>query len=130
MEPSNSACLVLVVEDEPILRQLGVFELEDAGYDVVEAATADEALKIMNSDKAVALIFTDVNMPGAIDGLELARQCHRRWPTVKLIVTSGAGRVQPADLPDGGRFLPKPYLLSDLNKAVGELAGRRDVALN
>jgi CheY-like chemotaxis protein len=105
MKPSNRTCVVLVVEDEPVLRQLSVFELEDAGYEVMEAANADEALRIMNSGTLVGLVFTDVNMPGTMDGLELARRCHRWWPYVKLIVTSGAGRVRPSDVPGDGRFL-------------------------
>jgi CheY-like chemotaxis protein len=123
MEMLSRVNAVLVVEDEPILRQLSVFELEDAGYEVLEAASADEALKVMNSGKAVGLMFTDVNMPGSMDGLELARVAHRLWPSVKLIVTSGAGRVRQSDVPDDGRFLAKPYSLSELSKTVGELTG-------
>ena len=111
-----------MVEDEPLLRELSVFVLEDAGYEVREAATADEALTIMNSGSAVSVMFTDVNMPGSMDGLELARRCHRRWPGLKLIVTSGAGRVRPADVPGDGRFLAKPYALSELSRTVAELA--------
>jgi CheY-like chemotaxis protein len=116
--------VVLVVEDEPLLRQLSVFELEDAGYEVVEASTADEALRIMSSANGVRVMFTDINMPGSMDGLELARRCHMRWPGVKLILTSGAGRVGPADVPGDGRFLAKPYSLAELSRTVGELAGQ------
>ena len=128
MESPNRAHVVLVVEDEAVLRQLSVFELEDAGYEVMEAANADEALKIMNSGKVVGLMFTDVNMPGSMDGLELARRCHRHWPDMKLIVTSGAGRIRPSDVPGDGRFLAKPYSLSELSKTVGELAGAPEPA--
>jgi CheY-like chemotaxis protein len=121
MEPSNRNCVVLVVEDEPLLRELSAYELQDAGYQVLEAAGADEALDILNSGRDVALMFTDVNMPGSIDGLELARRCHRRWPHMALVVTSGAGRIQPQDVPGEGRFLAKPYLLSELSRVVDRL---------
>jgi len=70
----------------------------------------------------VAVLFTDVNMPGELDGLDLARLVHKRWPAVRLIVTSGGSRVAPRDVPEDGRFLAKPYLLSRVTALVEELA--------
>ena len=123
METRQPPSTVLVVEDEPILRELSAYELEDAGYLVLEAGSAAEALDIMRSGPMVGILFTDVNMPGSMDGLQLARIVNDLWPDVKLIVTSGAGRVRPCNVPDEGRFLAKPYSLSKLRETVDDLVG-------
>jgi CheY-like chemotaxis protein len=114
---------VLVVEDEPLLRELSVLELKEAGYDVIEAPTAVEALAILTSGTAIAVIFTDVNMPGGLDGLQLSDMVRERWPQVRLIVTSGGGVVGAADVRPPGRFIPKPYRLEEMVAAVRDLAG-------
>ena len=121
MGPSNRKPVVLVVEDEPILRELSVYELEDAGYTVLEAGNAHAALWILRSRRGVGLVFTDINMPGKIDGLELARIVHARWPEVKVVVTTGADGALGREAPEGGLFLAKPYSLSELSEAVHEL---------
>jgi CheY-like chemotaxis protein len=113
---------VLVVEDEGLVRDASVQQLTDAGYRVLEAESAKAALSILEAGEAVAVLFTDVNMPGELDGLDLARVVHERWPAVRLIVTSGGGRCSPRDVPEEGRFLPKPYRLSHLTTLVEELA--------
>jgi DNA-binding NtrC family response regulator len=115
---------VLVVEDEGIVREASVQELTDAGYEVLEAESAEAALAILEAGTTVAVLFTDVNMPGRLDGLDLARLVHDRWPGVRLIVTSGGGRIAPKDVPEEGRFLAKPYRLAHLTTLVEELAGR------
>jgi CheY-like chemotaxis protein len=117
---------VLVVEDEPLLRELSVLELKEAGYDVIEAPTAIEALAILTSGTAIAVIFTDVNMPGGLDGLQLSAMVRERWPQVRLIVTSGGGAVGAADVRPPGRFIPKPYRLEEMVAAVRDLAGDLD----
>jgi CheY-like chemotaxis protein len=113
--------VVLVVEDEPILRELSVYELEDAGYTVLEAGNAHAALWILRMRRGVGLVFTDINMPGKMDGLELARVVNARWPDVKIIVTTGADGPQGREAPEGGLFLAKPYSLSQLSETVDEL---------
>jgi len=115
---------VLVVEDENLVRMLSVWELEDAGYEVLQAESAAEALTILESGAHVALLFTDVNMPGKLDGLDLARLVHARWPDVRLMITSGGGKVGPEDVPDDGRFIPKPYSLGKMTALVREMTGR------
>src|SRR4028118_377853 len=100
---------VLVVEDEPLIRMDAAVTLEDEGFEVVEAATARAALTILEKRNGdVAALFTDVDMPGDMNGLELAGIVHHRWPHVALLVTSGVVRVS-GSLPGGGVFLPKPY---------------------
>jgi two-component system, response regulator PdtaR len=118
----DAALTILVVEDEGAIREASACELEDAGYAVLEAAGAREALAVLESGAAVAVLFTDVNMPGELDGLDLARLVHDRWPRVQLLVTSGGAKVGPADLPDDGRFISKPYSLRRMCSLVGELA--------
>jgi two-component system, response regulator PdtaR len=101
---------ILVVEDEPILRMNAVDMLEDAGFEVLEAATADEALRLLEvHGPEVAALFTDVHMPGSMDGLALAKAVHERWPHILPVVTSGRARLHDGEIPDGGRFVGKPY---------------------
>src|SRR5580704_5628561 len=109
MKSAEHTSTVLVVEDEGLVRRLSADELEDAGYRVLEAASAEEAISILEDGAGVAVLFTDVNMPGGLDGLALAQLVHDRWPRVRLLVTSGGLKVGPADVPDDGRFLAKPY---------------------
>jgi CheY-like chemotaxis protein len=100
--------VVLVVEDEFLLRMDAVDMIEAAGFNVVEAADADAAIEILEARNDIAVIFTDIQMPGSMDGLKLARAVRGRWPPIKIIATSGI-QVGETDLPEGGRFLPKPY---------------------
>ena len=100
---------VLIVEDEALVRLCAVQAVEDAGYEVIEAANADEAIAILESRRDIRVIFTDIHMPGSMDGLKLAHAVRYRWPPIKIIVTSGRERIGPQDLPDGGRFFAKPY---------------------
>ena len=113
--------IVLIVEDEGLVRQMSAYELADAGYQVLEAANSREAMSILESGVGVSLLFTDVNMPGELNGLELARVVHDRWPRVRLLVTSGGARTGPEDVPDEGRFIPKQYSLSRMCSLVAEL---------
>ena len=100
---------VLIVEDEPLVRMDVFDQLEDEGYRVFEAATADQAIAILEAEPSIRLLFTDIDMPGSMDGLKLAAAVHDRWPPVKIVVTSGHRRVDVADLPDGSVFFSKPY---------------------
>lgn len=101
---------VLIIEDEPIIRMTVAGDLASAGFDVVEASNADEALAVLETHRSIAAIFSDIDMPGSIDGLALARIVRDRWPPVHIILTSGHMRPTDEDLPDRVRFLPKPYL--------------------
>ncbi|WP_075292825.1 response regulator [Pararhizobium arenae] len=99
---------VLVVDDEPLIRFATLDALEDAGFEVMEAANAYEALVILNSTPVDA-VFTDVNMPGATDGLALAKLVRARSPKTRVIVTSGHVQLGVYDLESGVSFVPKPY---------------------
>jgi len=101
--------VVLVVEDEPIIRCITVSLVEDAGYEVVEAVDADQAVAILENRTDIQIVFTDVDMPGSMDGLKLAACVRGRWPPIEIIVTSGHHRQGDVTLPQGSVFLPKPY---------------------
>ena len=109
---------VLIVEDEPLVRLCAVETLEDAGFAVIEAGNADEAIRILESRLDIRVVFTDIHMPGSMDGLKLAHAVRNRWPPIKIIVTSGRERVRTQDLPDGGRFFAKPYDPSEIREAL------------
>jgi CheY-like chemotaxis protein len=106
---SHLPASILIVEDEALVRFLGVGMFADAGFRLIEAASSEEALEILAADCDVRLLFTDVNLPGAIDGLALARQVNRRWPHIGIIVVSAQPKPQPEELPSGSRFYRKPY---------------------
>lgn len=108
-QPAYHSPTVLVVDDEPLLRMDVAATLEQAGCHVLEAANADEALRMMESVAHVDLVVTDVQMPGSMDGLQLSAALHARWPGTEVMVTSG--RIQPRahELPPNVRFLAKPY---------------------
>lgn len=95
--------------------------LEEAGFDVMEAHTADEAWGMLEREPQVDLLFTDIDMPGTLDGLALAGRVAERWPHIRLLVTSGRFALRDEDPPDDGRFLPKPYRQSQLLDAVRAL---------
>ncbi len=118
--------LVLIVDDEPLIRFIAGDALEEAGFQVVEAANAEEAMSVLKSHDNVGILFTDVNMPGPLNGLELAELVNRRWPTIKLVITSG--RALERAVPDTGRFLAKPYdlgLMADLIAEVNDGPAKR-----
>ena len=114
------APLVLVVEDEPLVRELAGIAISEAGFEVLEASNAEQALNILGSRSDVGVLCTDVDMPGALDGLELAALVHQRWPAIRLVVTSG--RPLRAPVPDAGKFLSKPYSLDVLARTVADTA--------
>ena len=120
--PSITAPIrVLVVEDETFTRMDVVEMLRAAGFDILEAINADEAIQMLERDPAIRLIFTDIDMPGSMNGLKLAAVIRERWPPVKIIATSGHFKVQAGDLPADARFFPKPYQPAQIISAVREL---------
>ena len=117
----RSRPVVLVVEDEPLLRWNTVAVIEEAGFEVVEAANAIEAISILEKSLDIRVVFTDVQMPGSMDSLRLAHLISTRWPPIKIIATSGRLRLRADDLPQGGRYLSKPYVTSELTGMLHEL---------
>lgn len=113
--------VVLVVEDEIFLRMNAVDMIEAAGFGVLEAGTADEAIQILETRNDVTVVFTDIQMPGSMDGLKLAKAVRGRWPPIKIIATSGQLNISEIELPHGGRFLPKPYSSAQIASALNEL---------
>ena len=112
--------VVLVVEDEPIVRMFAVEGLEAEGFEVETAGNAAQALKCLESRLDIDVLFTDVTMPGVMDGLALAKAVHQRWPLIDIIITSGKQRPAHGEMPDGAWFVPKPY---DLGKVAGIVRG-------
>jgi two-component system, response regulator PdtaR len=99
---------VLVVEDEVMIREVVKDELEDAGYTVIIAEHADAAIAILEARQDIHLVFTDIDMPGSMNGLKLAACVRDRWPPVHIIITTGKSR--PASIPANALFIPKPYV--------------------
>lgn len=112
---------VLIVEDEVFVRMIGADALEEAGYRVVEAGTADEALEVLERGQDIRILFTDIRMPGSMDGLRLAEVVHERWPRIGILVTSGDMRPSNEAIPDDGRFLAKPYRFATLSRELHSL---------
>jgi two-component system, response regulator PdtaR len=112
--------LILIVEDEALVRFAAVGMFEDAGFRMIEAANSDQALELLAADSNVQLLFTDVNMSGTIDGLALARQVQERWPHIGIIVVSAKWVPQP-DLPIGSWFEQKPYRPESVIRHAREL---------
>lgn len=110
--------VVLVVDDELIVRMGAVDALTESGHEVVEADSADAAIAILESRADIEVVFSDVRMPGSMDGVRLLQIIRRRWPPIRLILTSGTPVPNIEDLPDGTRFLPKPYDHDELGEVV------------
>ncbi len=105
---------VLVVEDEPITRMDVVDQLEEGGFKVFEAPDADRAIKILEANPAIRILFTDVDMPGSMDGLKLAAAVRDRWPPIRIVVASGLRKINMDALPDNSRFFSKPYNVNEI----------------
>ena len=113
--------VVLIVEDEFLLRMDAADIIAAAGFDVLEAGNADDAIEILEANRDITVVFTDIQMPGSMDGLKLARAVRGRWPPIKIVATSGRLDVAEQDLPEGGRFLPKPYSPMQVKGVLREL---------
>ncbi|WP_269714738.1 response regulator [Caulobacter sp. NIBR2454] len=117
----NAAPLILIVEDDLLVRMVAAAALEDAGYSVLEADCALEALEVLAGRSGVSVLFTDINMPG-MNGLQLARVASERHPGLMVLLTSGYEQPSAEDIPPRGRFLPKPYLPEQMTAVVSALA--------
>ncbi len=105
----NASNKVLVVEDEPLIRLAAVDLVESAGFVALEATNADQAIAILEANRDIRLVFTDMDMPGSMNGVKLAQYVRNRWPPIHLIVASGKSVIAENDLPKGTRFFSKPY---------------------
>jgi CheY-like chemotaxis protein len=121
--PDRSKTVVLVVEDEPLILMDAMQSLEDAGFEVIDAYDGEHALVRLDERPDIGAVFTDVNMPGRFNGVQLARMVNERRPDVVILVTSGAVKVQRADLPEGGQFIPKPYRGEHVARLIDDLVG-------
>jgi CheY-like chemotaxis protein len=117
-----SKTIVLVVEDEPIQRLMAVTVVEDAGFESIEAGNAAEAICILESRNDIRIVFTDIDMPGSVDGTKLAACIRDRWPPVQIVVTSGYLAGKDVALPARSLFFPKPYSARAIAEALRRMA--------
>ena len=118
---NNGKAVVLVVEDSTIIRMGAVDLVLSAGYEALEACDADEAIRVLESRDDIDLVFTDVQMPGTMDGIKLSHYIRDRWPPVKLMVASGIAILEESSLPGGSRFFSKPYDDHTITDAMARL---------
>ncbi len=115
--------VVLIVENEALIRQSAVHIVEDAGYTALEARNADEAVVLLESRRDIRAVFTDIRMSGSMDGLRLAHAIRGRWPPIHLLVTSGLDLPGDLKLPAKGRFIRKPYGADQITAVLREFFG-------
>jgi two-component system, response regulator PdtaR len=113
--------LILVVEDETLIRMNSVDMIRDLGFEVIEAVNADEAVSLLETVPGIKVVFTDIQMPGSMDGLLLSAVVRDRWPPVALLITSGKVRPPVGDMPMGARFISKPYSPFELRQELQTL---------
>jgi two-component system, response regulator PdtaR len=121
MDLADQPTAVLVVEDEPLIRINLAATIENAGFKVYEASDADEAVALLAEYADISVLFTDIEMPGAMNGVQLAHYAHSYRP-IRSIVTSGRQKIAATDLPRGAIFLAKPYRPSDVLEKLKEVA--------
>jgi CheY-like chemotaxis protein len=117
--------VVLVVEDDVLVRMLACDILTEGGHHSIDAVNAEEALVLIDARPDIGVMFTDVDMPGEINGLGLARLVSMKRPDLPMIVTTGAAEILPGDLPPNTRFLAKPYSPSELLTVITDVDGGR-----
>lgn len=117
--------ILLIVEDDLLVRMLAVEIAEDAGFSALEATDADSAICALQKGPDIRVVFTDIDMLGSMDGLELAVAIRHRWPPIQIVLTSGKMRPAADELPERSHFVPKPYDFSRLSGLFRELGGRK-----
>ena len=115
-----------MVEDNAIIRMDTVDLVPNAGYEALESSNADEAICILKSITCIDLVFTDIEMPGTMDGIKLSHYIRDRWPPVKLIVASGKAVLEESSLPEGSRFFAKTYNDHAIANAMSFMLSNRD----
>jgi two-component system, response regulator PdtaR len=123
-EKQQNTPTVLLVEDEPLIRMVVSEFLTDQGLEVLEAGNAENALDILEERPDVRLLFTDINMPGSLDGVDLAREVHERWPELLLVLTTGYRMPPLARIPTGCEFVVKPYDFDRLADRINRMLHR------
>jgi DNA-binding NtrC family response regulator len=123
LDQSRIPAVVLIVEDDMMLRMRAVDMVEDAGYTPIEAMDAAEAIAILESRSDVALMCTDIQMPGQMDGVGLAHAVHERWPAIRIMVVSGQLNLPHLDLPPRSTFLGKPLDAGEVIAEMREMIG-------
>jgi CheY-like chemotaxis protein len=124
--PVGAKETVLVVEDEPFARMYAAQLLEDQGFAVIETETASEAISALHDHPEVALLFSDIRLPGDVSGLALAGQARALRPQLPILLTSGYSQPRDLDIPRRTKFLAKPYTAQMLLDMAGELVGRTE----
>ena len=117
--------VVLVVEDEAMTRLNAVDTIEAIGCEAIAASDADEAVSILEARADIRAVFTDIQMPGSMDGLDLVRLVNTRWPGLVVLVASGRTSITPTDLPNGVLFFAKPYTRPQIETALRRLTANR-----
>ena len=117
---NQAKSVVLVVEDDPLILIHSRIALEDAGYEVIAAADGEAALTEVAGRDDLAALFTDIELPGAVDGVSVAEAMRLAHPTASIVVTSGKQAPGDGDLPDGGRFMAKPYTAAQMRRALAD----------
>jgi two-component system, response regulator PdtaR len=128
MSQSEPRMVVLVVEDETLVRMFMADFLDEAGFKVFEAVNADEALTVLRARPDVQAVITDIEMPGSMNGVELARVVQDRWPGIGVVISSGRERPGPDDLSDKVAFVSKPYLPDTVINVIRQMATPQVVA--
>jgi two-component system, response regulator PdtaR len=122
-DPEKPKDLVLVVDDEALIRMSSADMIRDMGFEAIEAVDADQAVSLLESIPGIRVVFTDIQMPGSMDGLLLAAAIRDRWPPIAVLITSGKLRPVDADMPEGARFISKPYSPVELQQQLHMLTG-------
>jgi len=116
--------VVLIVEDEALVRMTAVDMIEEAGFEILEATIAGKRILLLEARLDTTVVFTDIEMPGSMNGLKLAEAVRGRWPPIKIIATSGHYVVRDGDLPSGGLFSANPYSLNQISSALREITAQ------
>ena len=117
-----TAPTILVVEDEALIRMFATDIAEEAGYRVIEAVDGDDAMLKLEANPDIGIVFTDIHMPGDLDGLAMSQQAKTRWPTLRFLIVSGHRLPSEIDLPPDSCFIPKPYGVGEIAAALAELS--------
>lgn len=124
MTSSSDKRAVLVVDDDPFVRLDAVDMVEDLGFVAYQAANADDAIALLEKHDDIRILFTDINMPGSMDGLKLAHAVRKRWPPLVIMIASGHANVAKEKLPRDGVFFPKPYSSATFVRELARAAAK------
>jgi CheY-like chemotaxis protein len=122
MPPDNGRSIVLVVEDEPLIRTILVDAFEDAGFTVLDASDGDHAVQLLEQNAhQVCALFSDINLPGSMNGVLLAKHARNHWPWIGVVLASGRPKPEESAMPENAEFFQKPYAISAIVKHILEL---------